>query len=437
MWWLAILAGTGCERAADTELAVDVQRDAERRMVHGTELALLWRSAQQALAEHRDDAAAAAVAMGLEVDRERFLPLVDALAETDDPQALAILASRVDRQRFRERAERSDVGRRYGRGALRDTLAGLDGVDRRRGVRVLEGVDAEYVVEPDRDRMAAAVGERFRQLADSADARAAFPRWSGAVAGDTVVARIDGAVAAGLPEPVAVGEGVAAALGALDPYTRPVWPAALLGWEEHHAGAHVGVGLELVDGPEGGVFVALPAVGGPGWTAGVHAGDRIVAVAGAPAAGLDSQRVAALLGGEEGSDVALDVLRAEAPLAFALTRASVREETVLGYRRMADGWDDWLAPGIGFVRIAAFRPHTDEDLDAWLPDPLPEVVVLDLRGNGGGDVMAAVNVADRFVAHGDLAHLEGRTLSPPQAGTSGEVPWNVAPAGPRCEDRRW
>jgi carboxyl-terminal processing protease len=85
-------------------------------------------------------------------------------------------------------------------------------------------------------------------------------------------------------------------------------------------------------------------------------------------------------------------------------------------------------PGLTWLRLSAFRPHTDEQLDALLPAE-PGVVILDLRGNGGGDVMAAVNVVDRFVAEGVLVELEGRTIPEPQGGEQGELPWNVAVPG--------
>jgi carboxyl-terminal processing protease len=85
-------------------------------------------------------------------------------------------------------------------------------------------------------------------------------------------------------------------------------------------------------------------------------------------------------------------------------------------------------PGLTWLRLVSFRPHTDEQLDALLPAE-PGVVLLDLRGNGGGDVMAAVNVVDRFVTDGVLVALTGRTIPPPKGGEGGELPWNAAVPG--------
>ncbi|MEQ1501346.1 MAG: S41 family peptidase [Myxococcota bacterium] len=434
--WL-LLALSACA-AEDADAGRDAREAAERAALHGAEVAVLWRTATTELEAGRPGRAAAAVALGATVDPERFLPLVDRVAASDDPDALAILAARVDRERFGARADRLAIDHRYDAAALAETLAGLAGVERAHGVRVLAGVDAEYVVPVDADAMEAAVDRRFRDLADSAAVRAAWPTWDGSTGGDTsaerssgrsVVERIDAALGRGLPEAVVVAEAVSAALAALDPYTVPVWPAALTGWEEHHVGAYVGIGVDLAD-LDGGVWVTGVSVDGPAWTAGVHVGDRVVAIDGASTAGQPAAAVAGALHGDPGTSVTVGVDRGgSVPLAVVVPRASIREQTVFGYRRTASGWDPWVEPGIALVRIAAFRPHTDDELDGWIPAERPAVAVIDLRGNSGGDVMAAVNVADRFVTDGPLAFLEGRTLAPPQPGPNGELPWNQAVPG--------
>lgn len=415
------------------EVEVDasaIRLDAERRMLHAAERVVLWQTAQAALAAGAPRDAVAAVILGLEVDPERFGPLAETLGESGDPDVLDALCERVDRARFADRAEVLRIARSYAPEHRAATLARLAGVDRARGERVLAGVEGEYVTVPDAERMRAAVERRFARMAASAAVREAFPGWTGAAGGEGTLERIDGAVAAGLPEAVAVGEGVEAALAALDPYTIAVWPSSMVGWEEHHGGAYVGVGVELLDAPDSGVVVSVPAVGGPAWRSGVHAGDRVLAVDGvAPTGSAGATDVSVHLRGAPGSTVVVAVARGEERLSFDLVREEIREDTVRGHVRTADGeWDPWIAPGIAFVRIEAFRPHTDEELDT-LVTSAPRAVILDLRGNGGGDVMAAVNVADRFVADGELAWLGGRTIAAPAGGANGELPWNVAIPG--------
>ncbi|NCG18093.1 MAG: hypothetical protein GWP91_03655, partial [Rhodobacterales bacterium] len=76
----------------------------------------------------------------------------------------------------------------------------------------------------------------------------------------------------------------------------------------------------------------------------------------------------------------------------------------------------WLDDGqqIAYTQIKAFRPHTDETVADLLKNQAPHVkgLVLDLRGNGGGDVQAAANVVDLFVGEGLVGSLSGRNIKP-------------------------
>lgn len=386
--------------------------DAERHRVHDAERELLLAAATAALEDGRPADAARAATMGSEVDAAAFGPLLERIAATGDPRALTVLG-------VGEGLESAEVAERYASGVP----ASLAGIDRARGAAVLAGAWAEHHVAPDDTLADAAVARRLALVGERLGV--VVPEAVG------VEPRIARAIAAGLPEAVAVGEGVGAALGSLDRYTRPVWPAELGSWEQHHAGVATGVGVALVAAPDGRPVVELPTPGGPAWRAGVHAGDLVVRVDDRPVAAVAEADAA--LQGETGSAVAVAVHREGLPLRFALVREEVPEDTVFGWRRTADGWDPFVAPGVALVHVAAFRPHTDEEVDALLAPHAPEAVVLDLRGNGGGDVMAAVNVADRFVADGVLAHLVGRTLAPPAPGPNGELPWNAAVPGHALE----
>mgnify|MGYP002632324013 CR=1 FL=1 len=107
------------------------------------------------------------------------------------------------------------------------------------------------------------------------------------------------------------------------------------------------------------------------------------------------------------------IARAGEARSFEMRRAPVSMKTVEGYARGPDNaWSVWLQPGVAYAHITDFRASTEPDLDALFEPWLDEiqVVVLDLRGNPGGNVNAAVQVADRFVAEGLLAGIDGRVL---------------------------
>jgi carboxyl-terminal processing protease len=220
---------------------------------------------------------------------------------------------------------------------------------------------------------------------------------------------------------VGIAEWMEAGLSALDPWTRPVWPAEISSWEADHAGVKVGVGLELkMEGEE--VVVLQPLPDTPSWNSTIHQGDHLQAVtegtrrlllSSLPVADRLSVAEEALLG-DENTTVTLTLQAVGAPLRdVVLSRASVVTETVEGYQRGPDNhWDPLFAPHLAYVHISRFRPTSEDAFDALLADLPLQGVLLDLRGNPGGDVNAAVQIADRFISHGKLAQISGRILPP-------------------------
>lgn len=205
-----------------------------------------------------------------------------------------------------------------------------------------------------------------------------------------------------------------------------------------------GVGLELAAAKDG-VVVHAPIVGGPAWRAGIAPGERIVAIDGTSADGLSVRDAVARLRGDVGSPVAVTVLSpagevgvdgadlVDARRTLTLLREVVRTESVLGDRRRADGTWDWCLegePGVGFVRITSFGERTAAELDAALAAiaALPGLrgLVIDLRGNPGGLLNAAVEVCDRFLDDGLIVATRRRgggavAVVEPRSATAGQV----------------
>ena len=195
-----------------------------------------------------------------------------------------------------------------------------------------------------------------------------------------------------------------------------------------------GIGLELaIDERTGELAVAMPLPGGPAWHAGIVAGDRIKAIDGTTTSGLPLREVVARLRGRPGEAVTLTVWPAAGESAardVRIVRDLVQVESVQGDRRRMDGsWEWWLedAPGIAFVRINGFGERTADELDAVLgqiaagaarddgrPQPLRGIVI-DLRGNPGGLVSAAVDVCDRFLEEGVIVSTCDRREATPAA----------------------
>jgi carboxyl-terminal processing protease len=167
------------------------------------------------------------------------------------------------------------------------------------------------------------------------------------------------------------------------------------------------VGLDV--NLEGGkVTVVAPLDGAPAARAGILAGDVVVAVNDVL---VDQNDVAASVNrmrGAPGTEVTLDIQRqgTDAPLRFALRRAEIQVQTVSS---------QYLGNGLAYVRLTSFAESTPRDLVRAVRTLKREAggvellgMVLDLRGNPGGMLDSAVQVADSFLADGLIVRGVGR-----------------------------
>lgn len=164
------------------------------------------------------------------------------------------------------------------------------------------------------------------------------------------------------------------------------------------------VGLELTR-RDGFLTVVSAIPDSPAARAGIRPGDRLLAIAGLPAAAENLNAVVRTLRGPIGSGVTLTILRADSgrEVNITVTRERILLRSVTHAR---------LSPTHGYVRISLLGNDTGLDLIRALNDLPPpsrlEGLVLDLRGNGGGLLSRSVAVADLFLEHGVIVHTVGR-----------------------------
>ena len=198
-----------------------------------------------------------------------------------------------------------------------------------------------------------------------------------------------------------------------DPYTVYVPPDDEGDFNKAISGAYVGIGVEL-DLEDGRPVVITPMDDSPALEAGVLPGDVILSVDGTSTQGAGAAHLEELLPGEPGSTVRLRLRRPDGTeREVTVARRHVETRTVKGVARTPDGWRWSLDPDrrIAYVRITQFTERTASELDAALAKIRADGVsglVLDLRGNGGGSLEAAVAVADRFMPAGAIVSLRGR-----------------------------
>jgi len=187
-------------------------------------------------------------------------------------------------------------------------------------------------------------------------------------------------------------------LGSLDPHSVYIDADRMQAVREQFNASFEGIGVtyELIDGPEErdtiGVLSVLPE--GPSEEAGVWAGDRIVAIDGASAVGLNHEEIQDRLKGPEGSTVQVTLRRPgqSAPVQVSITRDDVPIAT-LDAAYMLDGMT-------GYIKINRFAQTTYREFSKALrilDDRGMTRLVLDLRGNAGGYMQMAERVADEFL----------------------------------------
>ena len=161
-------------------------------------------------------------------------------------------------------------------------------------------------------------------------------------------------------------------------------------------GRYSGVGMQVGPRHEKTVVVA-PFPGSPAYRVGLRPGDIIQSVDGRSTEGLTTSEVADMLKGARGTTVKIAVTREGVPdsLSFSIVREDISRKTV------SDAF--WLKPGIGYLKILSFGENTSRELDdnlKRLDESGLKALVLDLRGNPGGLLNEAVDVADRFLRKG-------------------------------------
>jgi carboxyl-terminal processing protease len=168
-----------------------------------------------------------------------------------------------------------------------------------------------------------------------------------------------------------------------------------------------GIGVTIVQHRDG-VYIQSAVEGTPAGRLGLRYGDRIVEVDGQDAREWTSEQVSKKVRGGKGEPVNIKVDRAgsEAPLNFTIIRDSVPLPSIRNAYM--------LRPGTGYIGLTGgFQSTSDEELREAL-DKLKNQgmrqVILDMRGNPGGLLTQAIDVASEFLPRGQVVvSVKGRT----------------------------
>jgi len=188
-------------------------------------------------------------------------------------------------------------------------------------------------------------------------------------------------------------KGMFEALG--DPYSMYLTPAEWTDMTDISTGSFGGVGLEITKIDKVGAQVVSALEGTPGYRAGVTAGDIITKVNGASVADLSLSAIRDQLRGTPRTDVTVTIKRGDSVQFDAtITREIIQLRTVKS--AMMPG-------GIGYLRLSEFTPQSAaqcrEAIRGFIAAGYTSMI-LDLRGNPGGLLNSAVDVANLFIDQG-------------------------------------
>lgn len=193
--------------------------------------------------------------------------------------------------------------------------------------------------------------------------------------------------------------GLAASLG--DPYTFFFPPTEKQQFASDMSGIFEGVGMEI-DVKDQMLVVVSPLKGSPAEAAGMKAGDRVIKINGEASTGMDVSAAVKLIRGPKGTVVTLTVVREgwTEPKDIKVTRQVINVPVVTTTKR---------PDGIFVISLATFTSNAPD----LFRDALREFIksgstklVLDLRGNPGGYLDGAVNIASWFLPAGAVIVTE-------------------------------
>jgi len=186
-----------------------------------------------------------------------------------------------------------------------------------------------------------------------------------------------------------------------DPYTQYFDPAAAKQFNDELNGSFTGIGAELGSDDSGNIIIISPLSGYPAEKAGLQPKDIIVKIDGTLTAGLRIDEAIHKIRGPAGSKVTLTILRGRQQLEVNLVRTQINVASVT---YQVDGF-------VGYLKISQFSNDTlslTQKAVAEFKSKNVKGIVLDLRGDPGGYLDAAVKVSSLWLKQGQKVVEERR-----------------------------
>ena len=192
-----------------------------------------------------------------------------------------------------------------------------------------------------------------------------------------------------------------------DPYTRFLDPEQFQALTSQTSGELSGVGIRMeVDDQTKIIKVVEPIENSPAFKAGIKAGDKILAIDGQPTQGMKIEEASAMIRGEVGTNVSLQLSReGKGVFDVTLTRAQIELPSVHSSVKQEGQIK------VGYISLNEFSSHASEQMQRAilnLNEQNVDAYVLDLRGNPGGLLHASVEIARMWIENGEIVHTVDR-----------------------------
>lgn len=184
----------------------------------------------------------------------------------------------------------------------------------------------------------------------------------------------------------------------LDKHTMYMEPEEYEDFATSLQGKFVGIGIQYYDMGDHTFVVDRVFKGSGAEAGGMMKGDIIISVDGEDVSDKSITEVSEMVKGEENSEVSIGVLRENQNLELTIKRQSVNS-SVYGYEKET----------AGVLEISSFAETSGEETGKYLSDFEQKGIrnlIIDLRGNSGGYVNAAMQIASYLIPEGSVVYQE-------------------------------